>query len=278
MKDYPKAAMKLLNENFEFCTSRVLGAQEAEDGTTKLKYGECANRSKKEIRAAMESRVKTFCAQDLVASDESNTISGMSAFNLNVMNQVIKDIFDELQIGFSVGCEELDATDVKNRVAKGDFETEEKPYARKGIWYDADSITTPDVNLLYAPFYKKYYGMATLSVDTISRLSLEDKGWCLDSDKIKGKGALEDICSSFAGDVNGDMCSLDDSFYELRCCEMGGIWQNNTCRFENWPQKTGSLDCGTQQKRFETVKAQKQSAVDKISYQQESFGQEYYVQ
>jgi len=36
MKDYPKAAMKLLNENFEFCTSRVLGAQEAEDGTTKL--------------------------------------------------------------------------------------------------------------------------------------------------------------------------------------------------------------------------------------------------
>lgn len=36
MKDYPKAAMKLLIENFEFCTSRVLGAQEAEDGTTKL--------------------------------------------------------------------------------------------------------------------------------------------------------------------------------------------------------------------------------------------------
>ncbi|KAG4106147.1 hypothetical protein H8356DRAFT_1026581 [Neocallimastix lanati (nom. inval.)] len=36
IKDFPKAAMNLLNENFVFCTSRVLGAQKAEDGTTKL--------------------------------------------------------------------------------------------------------------------------------------------------------------------------------------------------------------------------------------------------
>jgi len=36
IKDFPKEGMKILNENFEFTTSKVLGAQKAEDGTTKL--------------------------------------------------------------------------------------------------------------------------------------------------------------------------------------------------------------------------------------------------
>ena len=112
--------------------------KDMDDGTT-IAYGSCANKPKAEIQAAMELRRKTFCASDLVNADNSNTLqaSGGDAFNTNIMNQIIKGIYDAIGIGFTAGCEETYDSG-------------------SGEWLNADEAVTINTGMLLQDFYKKY--------------------------------------------------------------------------------------------------------------------------
>ena len=194
-----------------------------EEGTVikTVKYGSCKTKQKQELRAALESRIKIFCATDLVKNDESNTIgtNEISAFNLEIRDRIIKDVFAELGIGFSVGCESLD-----------------------GIWMNGGDIKNLNAADLHAEFYKKYYGVSIANASSVANLNLEDVGYCVSgnlkttcleqnrdpSDKNK---MLEVALAEFDEALN--QCVLTPAWYESRCDMLGGTYFNQQCEIQN---------------------------------------------
>lgn len=184
----------------------------------------CANMSRTELRAAMEERARLFCATDLVVSDKSNTISdksntngNASAFNLEVVNRVVKDIFDELYLVFTQGCEYMG-----------------------GTWLSAGVANAPDVSDLNTAFYVKYYGKAptsaTKALELVRKKNPDDKsdtdaGWCVIDSMVKNR-CLE-LGSQAQYDENLNDCILSDGWYSAKCQALGGTYSGSSCEISN---------------------------------------------
>ena len=176
----------------------------------------CKNMSRQQLRAAMEERARLFCASDLVLDDKSNTIGDASAFNLEMVNRVIKDIFDELNLAFTLECEYMGGT----WLAKG------------------SGVVTPDVSELNAAFYRKYYGTVPTSASEISKLNknTEDAGWCIASSRVR------DMCleqKDAAGNPLGQYdeilndCVLSSEWYSYKCRSLGGTYSGSRCEISD---------------------------------------------
>ena len=162
----------------------------------------CATTPKSELRAAMDLRRKTFCAADLVANDESNTLQDQNQFNTDLANQIIKDIYDELGIAFTAGCEDLG-----------------------GEWVSVDVMSNPQMSILVQPFYKKYYGIEITNAAQINDFNLGEVGWCVFQNN-------KDECIDLGGtyDANtGECTNLPDAWYADRCRDLDGEWFNDEC-------------------------------------------------
>jgi len=182
---------------------------------TKYEYGTCMTKTKGELRAAIEARAKIFCASDLVKAEnednknnEGNTIrnGAVSAFNLEAVNRVLKDIFDKLGIGFSTGCENVG-----------------------GVWIDSVAAGgTPSD--LHPEFYRKFYGVSVANADQVSKLNAEDMGYCI-------KGGLKSICQELGDlaeyDSGRNICTLKTAWYENQCKLMNGNYYNERCEIDN---------------------------------------------
>ena len=170
----------------------------------------CANMSRSELRAAMEIRRKTFCAADLVANDSSKT----DAFNTDVMNQIIKSIYDEMGIAFTIGCEDEDyaeATDPKH-----------------GKWMTADEISTPQISMLFQPFYKKYYGSEITNTNQLEKLNIKEQGWCVNATGQEQCDALGENYAKY--NVSSGECEMQDVWYKDMCLDaLNGTWVNGEC-------------------------------------------------
>lgn len=175
---------------------------------TTVPYGSCANKLS-QVRAAMETRRQTFCAADLMKNDESNTIRDASyddAFNTNIMNQIIKSIYDEIGIAFTSGCED-----------------------EGGVWKSGNEISNPTVEMLEQKFYKKYYGVTITAMNQIDDLELKEVGWCITTN---GQAACEDLGSNYATYGNGK-CNLTDAWYTDTCINvLHGRWSNGQCEVD----------------------------------------------
>ena len=160
-----------------------------------VKYGKCKTMPEGQLRAAMDLRMNTFCAQDLVINDESNTVQEQNAFNTNIMNQLIKNIYDELGIQFTAGCEH-----------DKDFE---------GTWVSGDELENPSPTLLVQEFYQKYYGTTITSVAQIDKLNLKSFGWCINKSVSQQCDALGPTFATF--DTQNAKCVLSDDWYQYAC-------------------------------------------------------------
>ena len=201
-------------------------AEYNKDGTIKkeeVKYGGiCISGNKQQLRAMLENRMNVFCAQDMVNTDESNTLNSTSAFNTNIMNQLIKQIYDELGLAFSLGCEEQD--DINN----GDDEF-------KGQWVNAGDMPRPTPDRLYPYFYKKYYGITNItSAKQVADLNADDKGWCLKVSKSDTESVdIGKKCEITGGTWENKQCDLPNDWYVSTCTDvLGGVWTSAGCQVD----------------------------------------------
>ncbi len=161
----------------------------------------CDTMDKNELRAAMVQYAKTFCPTDLMQTldEDVNTIRdaekyGTSQYNIKLVNRVIKDIFDELELQFSIGCENLG-----------------------GSWYSLEDLGgIPEFSTLKQDFYKDYYGVSVNTASDVERLKLTDKGFCIDNDKAKANQIAEQACTDEGGTWNKDAgeCSWDSALWK----------------------------------------------------------------
>lgn len=171
-----------------------------------ITFGKCRpdRMSRSQLRAAMELRRTTFCPTNLVQNDTSNTLEGGEAFNINLMNQVIKNIYDELGIAFTAGCSEFD-----------------------GIWVSAQEWANPQPSVLVQEFYEKYYGTRITNVSQINDFNLVETGWC-----ISDQGSqCEALGSNYASLDSLGVCHLEEDWYSHACHDLlGGHWNAATRR------------------------------------------------
>ena len=189
-----------------------------------IPYGECATgkmkKSKNELRAAMNNRMEVFCAHDLVNEDTSRTIGDTdsagkvtSAFNTNIMNQIIKDIYDKLGIAFTVGCEEMG-----------------------GSWVTAGEVARPATEVLVQEYYTKYYGTSVTSLSQYKSLGLEDYGWCISADRQEQCLNLGEEYTTGL-DATGS-CKLTDLWFMDMCIDvLNGRWDGANCIMDNVTQE-----------------------------------------
>ena len=165
----------------------------------------CATMPRSQLQAAMQLRVDTFCARDLVDTDASNTLTGGNAYNTDIMNQIIADVYNELEVGFSLGC------------------TDEG-----GMWVSPDGSSVPLISSLQQDFYKKYYG-TTINNDTqVSNYNLAVTGWCVVGSDQQQCEALGNTYATY----EGGQCKLTSAWYSHACRDwLGGTWNDNngTC-------------------------------------------------
>lgn len=219
--------------------------KEEKDGE-EIKYGGvCLTSSKNELRAALDNRMQVFCAQDLVNSDDSATIKeGTSAFNTNIMNQIIKEIYDDLGLAFATGCEEIDPNSPDNKDSK-------KPKAG-GEWrYASEQVGYPEPEQLYSYFYEKYYGTKIRTSAQMAELHLEEKGYCFKVEpdvEIVPQTEIGAMCLAAGGtmlpvdetDVSKQYCKLNLAWYETACKKaLKGEWFSSSqeCSFEFRPHE-----------------------------------------
>jgi len=177
----------------------------------------CATTPRAQLRAAMELRRKTFCVDDLVNNDNSNTLQANDAFNTNIMNQIIENIYDELQIALVSGCED-----------KG------------GVWVSEKDGSTPEISVLVQDFYKTYYGTTITNVSQIADLNLSENGWCIMSNE---QAQCNTLSSNYAK-WTGTQCELQPAWYPHACDMLGGTWNNNECQI-NWSTTGGNNSSNT---------------------------------
>ena len=196
------------------CPDEEVKNEETGEVEQVIKYAGCKTMNKQELRASLEGRIKMFCATDLVQNDKSNTISAneMSAFNLEIRDRMIKDVFAELGIGFSVGCEDMG-----------------------GVWMNAGDMKSINPEDLAPKFYKKYYGVSALNATSIASLNLADVGYCVSGNLktqclAQNEGASQ-ILAEFDEALN--QCTLTTAWYESRCEILGGTYYNQQCEIQN---------------------------------------------
>ena len=165
----------------------------------------CASMSREELRAAMDIRRKTFCPATMVGDDEANTLTtSAEAYNTNIMNQVIQDIYRDLEIAFVVGCEEVD-----------------------GTW----TASMPPNSKLNADFYWKYYGISinsSTNVNNLGSLNAAEVGWCVVTSDQEQCLNLVDL--GYEASWTEGQCELPGAWYQDQCeSSLGGIWAGTTC-------------------------------------------------
>ena len=168
----------------------------------------CSTMPKEKLRAAMETRRKTFCPSTLVENDTSNTLltaNDVDAFNTNIMNQIINDIYDELGILFQEDCEDVG-----------------------GVWL-AGTSTGIDITSLNQTFYQTYYHTTVNSITDVNNLNLPGVGYCVVSNN-------EHDCTAVGTwDADAGICVPTTTWYANTCSSLlGGVWDttNNTCAVE----------------------------------------------
>ena len=194
-----------------------------EDDTAVYPMG-CADMSRQELRAAMEERARLFCAADLVMNDKSNTIGDSSAFNLEVVNRVIKDIFDELNLAFTAGCEYLG-----------------------GRWLDSGAVYTPSPEDLNTEFYRKYYGVSINNPTELAKFHKKrqgeangDQGWCIVDSMVKTRCLEQGSLATY--DENTNDCVLSDEWYSSKCSALGGTYSGSSCEITDTTTLEGLLN------------------------------------
>ena len=171
----------------------------------------CATMSKPQLRADLTDWANKFCALDMVRSDESNTSGRESAFNTEIVNRVIKNIFDELGLAFAMGCEDS-----------------------HGIWYDDGAtavkswasgiLTVDDLNQDY---YKTYYGGTSLQ-SILGSIKAGDIGVCLEASGEKS-------CDRLGGTFSNNTCTIPKEHKEKMCTwlDSKGKISSNGCDITN---------------------------------------------
>ena len=173
--------------------------QVGDDDTVVYPAG-CASMSREELWAAMEARRKTFCPATMVNNDDANTLStSADAYNTTIMNQIIQDIYRELDIVFTAGCDEFNGTWTASAPASND--------------------------LLNADFYLTYYGITINSQTNMNSLNSHNMGWCIGGTRQQQCVALGSQYASW----NGTDCSLTAQGYQHLCQDyLGGAWSVGT--------------------------------------------------
>ena len=171
-------------------------------GDPDVEYYRCMPQlmSESDLRASMEIRRKTFCPATMVNDNEANTLStSADAYNTRIMNQVIQDIYRELDIAFTAGCEEND-----------------------GRWTTA----APARDLLNADFYWDYFGIAINNQTNIA--DLDSHGWCIGSTEQEQCVGLGTQYATWNNDEQE--CELTSAGYSYLCQTfLGGNWSGATC-------------------------------------------------
>lgn len=157
--------------------------------------------TKTQIRAELLDHAKEYCALDW---------AGDSGLNMDTVNRVIKNLFDELGLAWTKGCEDVG-----------------------GVWMDAptaiaETLTISDLNQEY---YKKYYGATSAGTTLNSILAsikgkLGDMGVCVNANGPQ-------MCENVSGDSknwSGGQCTVDDNWYQQQCGLLGGNFQNKVCQ------------------------------------------------
>lgn len=171
--------------------------QVGDDDTVVYPAG-CASMSREELWASMEARRKTFCPATMVNDDDANTLStSADAYNTTIMNQVIQDIYRELDIVFTAGCDEFD-----------------------GIWTTSVPASS---DLLNADFYLTYYGTTINSQTNVNSLNSHQIGWCIGGTRQQQCVALGSQNASW----NGIDCILTTQGNQYLCeHNLGGAWSS----------------------------------------------------
>ena len=200
----------------------VVSADDEED--TEVYPMGCKDMSRQELRAAMEERARLFCATDLVMNDKSNTIGDSSAFNLEVVNRVIKDIFDELNLAFTAGCEYMG-----------------------GTWLNSGATYEPTAEDLNAAFYRKYYGISVNNPTELAKFHKKrqgeangDQGWCIVDSLVKTRCLEQGSLAHY--DENMNDCVLSDEWYSSKCRALGGTYSGSSCEITNTATLEGLLN------------------------------------
>lgn len=174
-----------------------------DDTTATIPYGSCAGKEA-QVRVAMETQRKTFCPSDFVNDNKTD------AFNADLMNQIIKNIYDEIGIAFVSGCE-----------------------YEGGEWKFGNEISNPSVDMLKQEFYKKYYGVAITNLNQIDDFNLKETGWCIQTDDKAACEILRTYNTNYAKYDNG-RCILQPDWYKHVCTDvLQGTWENDMCAVSN---------------------------------------------
>ncbi len=165
----------------------------------------CMYESKKLLRNDLTQHARTVCALDMIKNDESNTIGDSSAFNTDIVERVIKNIFDSLNLSFSMGCEDEDVG---------------------GVWLDTIELTVAvleglTVSDLNEQFYNKYYGGTSLT-SILASVKQGDIGACVKT--------TQQLCLAIGGTKTDTGCDVNSLLPE-RCEWLDGIWDytNQVC-------------------------------------------------
>ena len=165
------------------------------------------------LRAKMDTHRENFCPKDAIENDTANVLSGgdVNAFNINIMNQVIRDIYDELKLALVKGCEE----------------------DSNGEW---QSLPVPSADELSPEFYKKYFGVTSIASyntsDQIQKLNemSNNAGWCVMSAERRQCYVLSEQQYATWNTTTGE-CELTNAWYKNRCLNfLGGTsWTGSYC-------------------------------------------------
>lgn len=168
----------------------------------------CALMPKEELRAKMEKYRKTFCPTDMVNDDEANTLAtSAETYNIRIMNQVIQDIYTELKLAFTAGCEAVD-----------------------GRW---TTVAPNSADLLNQDFYSTYYGMSNsqVSLTGANGYLIEEIGWCIVNSEQQQCIDLNINGHQYATwNWENGQCELTDAGYQHLCVDnLGGSWVGGLC-------------------------------------------------
>ncbi len=196
----------------EICPTEYITNEETGEQEVAFEYGGACKGNKQKLRAALNNRMKVFCVNDLVNDDTSRTIGDIdgkgevdSAFNTNIMNTIVKDIYDSLGIAFTAGCEDLG-----------------------GAWVDATEVEAPAIEMLIQEFYTKYYGRKVTKAGDYVDMELDDKGWCISADRQNMCLDLGEVYTT--GMSSNGSCQLTDYWFNDMCTDLlHGYWNGDNC-------------------------------------------------
>ena len=181
--------------------------KEDDDGESTTTLGKCTDKSPDYLRAELNRHAQLYCAKDYIKNDDANTINGdQSVFNTSaIVNDVIKKVFDKLNLGFSIGCVDLN-----------------------GAWYGADMVAELKkggltIEALNKKFYETYYGGSTIQQVWASISTSRDEGVCLEASE-------ERFCKMQNLKFENDKCNLTDGWFERHCkilCGKDGCWDSS---------------------------------------------------